>query len=127
MTQEEKELLLKDLCARLPYGVQAQVDGHINPLQILGISKLHKSTWAWKRGTYVVSFWNDTKAIENIKQYLRPMSSMTQEECRELRCIIAVEPLWVMFDFFYSHHIDFRDLIPKGLALEAPEGMYETK
>ena len=59
MTQKDKQILLKVLCARLPYGVKAEVYGHNNPLQILSISKLYKSTWAWNKGTYVVSFWND--------------------------------------------------------------------
>lgn len=80
MTQEEKQLLLKTICAMLPYGIQAQVPRHVNPLQILCITKLHKGTWAWKRGKYIVSFWNDTCSIETIKPYIRPMSSMTEEK-----------------------------------------------
>ena len=137
MTQEDKHLLLKDLCARLPHGVQAQVDGHVNPLQILGISKLSKSTWAWKKGTYVVSFWNDTKAIENIKPYLRPMSSMTPDERREYdkliaNCLYDAEAYFFenynrLYDWLNSHHFDYRGLIEKGLALEAPSDMYKTK
>lgn len=154
MTQEEKSLLLKDLCARLPYGVKAKVDGHFNSLQILGISKLYKSTWAWKKGTYVVSFWNDTKPIESIKPYLRSMSSMTEEEREELEHlsdeyfgkaldkqiqesftlsnrdeskILEYIASSVIIDWLNAHHFDYRGLIEKGLALEAKEGIYETE
>lgn len=130
MKKEDKELLLRDLCARLPYGVQAQVDRHVNPLQILGISKLHKSTWAWKKGTYIVFFWNDTKAIENIKPYLRPMDSMTEEEKSELWWTTycndpkITEQSQRHIGWLLKNHFDFCDLIPKGLALPAPDGMY---
>lgn len=123
MKKEDKELLLRDLSARLPYGVQAQVDRHVNPLQILGISKLHKNTWAWKKGTYVAFFWNDTKAIELIKPYLRPLSSMTDEEEDEYEEVIRGS-FEKQLEFYLRNHLDFRGLIPKGLALEAPKDMY---
>lgn len=144
MSQEEKQILLKDLSARLLYGVQAKVDGHNNPLRILGIERLNKSTWAWKKGTYVVSFWNDTKCIDQVKPYLRPMSSMTEKEKKVFDdfCVID-EAAWkgntevgyknqavIMSDginWLNSHHFDYRGLIEKGLALEAPEGMYGIK
>ncbi len=134
MTQEEKHLLIKDLSARLLYGVQAKVDGHSNPLRILGIEKLNKGTWAWRKGTYVVSFWNDTKCIDQVKPYLRPMSSMTEEEREEYE-MLQVYPgfktnhtdLTDMYDFLNAHHFDYRGLIEKGLALEAKEGMYDIK
>ena len=137
MTQEEKSLLLKDLCARLPYGVKAKVDGHFNSLQILGISKLYKSTWAWKKGTYVVSFWNDTKPIESIKPYLRSMSSMTEKEQEDYtllsnHCIstsmgFAYIEAQILIEWLNAHYFDFRNLIEKGLALEASEEMYKTE
>ena len=105
MTQEEKQLLLKDLCARLPYNTNIQVKdwtilntelkiGHIQRLQ------------------------NDD--IE-LKPYLRPMSSMTDEECEEVEKHITI---YDTVDWMNKHHFDYRDLIKKGLALEAPEGMY---
>lgn len=129
MTQEEKKLLIKDLSTRLLYGVQAKVDGHSNPLRILGIERLNKSTWAWRKGTYVVSFWNDTKCIDQVKPYLRPMSSMTEEEAIKYITLthyntddngkpyreLTVEAL----DWLLANHFDFRGLIPMGLALEA--------
>ena len=139
MTREEKELLLKDLSARASYGVKAEVPNHINPLQILGIKKLYKGTWAGRKGTWLVSFWNDVRPIENIKPYLRPMYSMTEEEKKEFQachCVYEWHPDFQptmcnlanecnMFDWLITHHFDFRGLISKGLALEAPDGMYE--
>ena len=137
MTQEEEQLLLKTLCAMLPYGIQAQVYGHVNPLQILGITKLHKGTWAWKKGSYVVSFWNDTCSIEAIKPYLRPMSSMTEDEEIESlnfaweddygRLASYNENIPKYIDWLNSHHFDYRGLISMGLALESPDGMYKTE
>ncbi len=137
MTPEEKQLLIKDLSARLLYGVQAKVDGHNNPLRILGIERLNKSTWAWKKGTYVVSFWNDTKCIDQVKPYLRPMTSMTEEERKEFWKVVdnygsdsnAFDgfELGDDVDWLNEHHFDFRGLIPMGLALEAKEGMYGIK
>ena len=112
LSEEDKQLLLKDLCARLPYGVIVQfVYDDISVTREMGINSLHDVLFSNAEGM----------------PYLRPMSSMTQEECRELRGIMITEPLWGMFDFFYSHHIDFRGLIPKGLALEANEDMYKIK
>lgn len=117
MTQEEKKLLLADLCARLPYGafVQFEVDGHkaIKPLTV----DFFSSTW------YHTEF---------IKPYLRPLSSMTEEEKKEwvqLRVAVDkyIDGYHVVVDFYNKHHFDYRGLIEDGLALEAPEGMYKIE
>jgi hypothetical protein len=83
--------------------------------------------------------------IEEIKPYLRPLSSMTQEECTQLFVLlpkhyviyqdqihnlgengkILPEHIETIIDFYNSHHLDWRGLIPKGLALEAPKDMYK--
>jgi hypothetical protein len=125
MTQEDKELLLKDLCARLPYNdYKVQIKDEED--DIPQISKL------------VPSCVNDIKycVIASIKPYLRPLSSMTEEEYEELK---YVEPYYDLapfeligdwgpnvevLDWLNEHHFDYRGLIEKGLALEAPEGMY---
>ena len=142
MTQEEKEILLKDLCARLPYGVVLDVDttdwrapqGHIK-IKIEGVGILFKDMSLIVNGSYYG---------DKYKPYLRPMSSMTEEECVELSRIRPFDdeveawkyiktpvPLKIAnikhFDFFHSHHLDWRGLIEKGLALEAPEGMYNLE
>ncbi|MBO4786214.1 MAG: hypothetical protein J5510_04020 [Prevotella sp.] len=133
MKQEDKDLLLKDLCARLPYNVKVVSDlGGCRDLT-LGDSDL------------IDLFYPDESCLEpTIKPYLRPMSSMTEEECLELSRIKPIYdeveawkyiktpiPLHIanieQFEFFNSHHLDWRNLIPKGLALEAIEGMYQIK
>jgi hypothetical protein len=70
--------------------------------------------------------------IEEVKPYLRPMSSMTEEERDEFVKLHIDDRLEGKIelcdascvDFYNSHHLDYRGLIEKGLALEAPEGMY---
>ena len=114
MTQEDKQLLLKDLCARLPYGVSVWNSQFLDsieeyhPNEILTLSNLD----------YYIK-----ESIE-VKPYLRPMSSMTEEEME--KCHNTNTHLG-MFDWYLEHHFDYRGLIPMGLALEAPEGMYKTE
>lgn len=136
MTIEEKQLLLKDLCARLPYGVIIQeyneeygyADNALNTIGI-GYFSIHE---ACIEGTWI-------NHIENIKPYLRPMSSITKEELFEVQDIIGkgVEirdsfisivdssinslsylELQALFEWFLKNHFDFMDLIPKNLAIE---------
>ena len=138
MKQEDKQLLLQDLCARLPYQPLCKKvdteDDFCNYDAPLG---------------YSLRDLVNNKII--IKPYLRPMSSMTEEESAELSNIISewfdkelfylteesflryalskinysISPL--LFDFLNKNHFDYRGLIPKGLAIEAPEGMYNIK
>lgn len=108
MTQEDKELLLKDLCARLPYGLWID-DGYALAIHI-DYSDVHFEN-------YFNGILNG-----NVKPYLRPMSSMTEGEREELS---RYENPIERTDFYYSHHIDCRFMIEKGLALEATEGMYK--
>ena len=104
MTQEEKQLLLKDICARVPYGVVVS-------------KKPINESFTWKE-------LQDFQEGKIYKPYLRPMSSMTEEERKELsKYVNSVQRT----DFFYSHHIDCRFMIEKGLAIEAPEDMYKAK
>ena len=138
MTQEEKQLLLKDLCGRLPYGVIVNCDKEVEILFTIA-----------ERGFFEV---NDRFLLEDCKPYLRPMSSMTEEESKEFdvitngeRGFYEDEDGWIrcdnihtkwgvwpngcaeMLDWLNSHHFDYRGLIGKGLALEAREGMYKTE
>lgn len=143
MVQEDKELLLKDISGRLPYGLIVQIslfrnDGRKRDIDL------------------------DPHVTENIwelidkyhaRPYLRPMSSMTEEEWEELNCIGYIVPLYdgcfgvdmraycknsqphyrrfgefsTIEDWLNAHHFDYRNLIGKGLAIEAPEGMYNIK
>ena len=117
MTQEDKELLLKDLCARLPYGV-----------------KIELTWWVMDEGTYINAtlepdhieqLLNNDDRITEIKPYLFPLSSMTEEQKKEYQYITE---RW-MYDSSYSisdsidwlnkNHFDYRGLIPMGLSIDA--------
>ena len=131
MTKEDRQLLLKDLAARFPYGVVLDVDttdwkapqGHIQ-VKIEGYGVIFKDLSLIVNGSYYG---------DNYKPYLRPMSSMTEEEVVEFESITeellehgTSEEIWdTVIDWLNAHHFDHRHLIEKGLALEAPEGMYK--
>ncbi len=137
MTQEEKELLLKDLCARLPYHPNCYckwtekapngTNGCVQELSTFVIDE--------------IEIMDDPQfkcQICDVKPYLRPLESMTEEEIKEFilisdtvlwlgnkrsTCILSLEQI----DWLNSKHLDYRGLIPMGLALQAPEGMYNIK
>lgn len=122
MTQEDKQLLLKDLCARLPYGVKFlreswnyELDQELSVIEIL--EDIDKDGYI-----------NNTKVytVEDIKPYLRPKSSMTEEEKEEYLKLGDIY-YGIYFDSINSidwlnaHHFDYRRLIPKGLAIKVTE------
>lgn len=127
MTQEEKQLLLKDLCGRLPYGVKVTDGLHIITL------KVRTDTAPVTLAQFMQS--------ESLRYYLRPMSSMTEEEVNEFQafhCVDGLHPYFYqqmcnlqnlenMFNWLISHHFDYRGLIEMGLAFEAPKEMYKTE
>lgn len=122
MTQEQKDLLLKDLCARLPYGVKLHC-----------ISNVMTCIGPYTLNTIVLDrFCNEnTKYVpfDEVKPYLFPLSSMTDEQKEEYiylqqRVIYNGKGpvnLDVMkyIDWCYKHHIDINNLIPMGLANDA--------
>ena len=135
MTQEDKELLLKDLSARLPYKCKCKASK--------GITHWHKLTLNPETIDKIIDDYYD-----EIKPYLRPMDSMTEEERYEIQEILGKDieifddfiniidssrkrfsflELQALLDWLNAHHFDFRGLIKKGLALEVPEGMYKTE
>lgn len=123
MNQKDKELLLKDLSARLPYKPKALVNGHL--ATILGIDE-NVVIVCIKGNDYkdetIISA-NDTS--DDVKPYLRPMSSMTEVEIKEYGLILCDELSINQFDWLNAHHFDYRGLIEKGLAIEAPNDMYK--
>ena len=122
MTQEDNELLLKDLCSRLPYGVKF-LRGSWNDERDQEISVIEVLEDIDKDG-YI----NNTKVydIGDIKPYLFPMSSMTEEQSKVYHELIngmfgtsALINFEVLTDFFNANHLDYRGLIKKGLAIDA--------
>lgn len=132
MTQEEKQLLLKDLCARISYHVIVKVWLRDGTTEEGSLDLQHNYGDVLRDAFYY-------NKIVDIKPYLRPLSSMTKEENKEAKengCIIYLDTspedkgLMVVaspkgFDWLNKKMFDYRGLIPMGLALEAPEGMYE--
>ena len=139
MTQRDKELLLMDLCSRLPYGVKIGTAGGIGKtvdsitvrpdyieIVIKGVYAycqfIHKDTGEWD---------NDND-LDRCKPYLRSMSSMTPEEHQDwikyskadYDCEFKPEPTFnlegchLSVDWLNANHFDYRGLIQRGLALE---------
>lgn len=126
MKQEEKQLLLQDICSRLPYGLKLRY------VEDLVVTK--ESHVITLNNIYLEHILNGDA---DIKPYLRPMSSMTVEErlIYEQRLhdvgrsidVIDADDVVPHIDWLLAHHFDFRGLIPMGLALEAPGDMYKTE
>lgn len=120
MTQEEKILLLQDLCTRLPYNVKVKHLLDTYPSDLLCID-------AEKNVVYVNHYGSEEKyKIECIRPYLRPMKSMTEEEENQFQDVNLYELPYTVegLDWLNAHHFDYRGLINDGLALEALDGMY---
>ena len=124
---EEKQMLIIDICAKLPYGLKATT-----------------KSGCWPDAYYVEGYKNnriyldcpvygdgdDEWLVESVIPYLRPMSSMTEEERTKKdelfgSYILDNNPAYI--DWLNAHHFDYRGLIEKGLALEAPEEMYKNE
>ena len=153
MTQEEKDLLLKDLCARLPYGVKVK-------FRVNEVIEIREKFIYNVDGEY--SYITDGKSyltldiikilsnnyLDEIKPYLFPLSSMTEEQCEELRNLIyehftlddefnegirfktygdilvwldekPINQCYFIFDWLNKNHFDYRGLIPMGSAIDA--------
>lgn len=154
MTQEEKQLLLKDLlpkdlCGRLPYSLKVC---HINlsdempkVWDLIGMPAPHLAD-ILVEGSHRFAAVN---IKENIRPYLRPISSMTEEEQKYIwkkygpnpifmdfedvgdvselfrYCSMNISNVHFFIDWLNAHYFDYRGLIPVGLAISAPEGMYK--
>lgn len=119
MTQKDKQLLLKDLCSRLPYAVKI-ID---EPAHCLGELFLISTT---DMVEYETETDTGMQTIYNIKPYLRSLSSMTEDEERELEETLQYTQYTLeSYDWLLAHHFDFRELIQKDLALEAKPEMYK--
>lgn len=123
MTQEQKQLLIKDLCSRLLYETWVKYEGKEWLVTGYGHGRVSLLPSVFS------SIGGPCPLVEEVRPYLRSMSSMTEEEENEYRAINCYEGLFPRneeaLDYALEHHFDFRGLIEKGLALEAPEGMYK--
>lgn len=147
MTQNEKDLLLKDLCARLPYGVKCKVVdfpthglGGDNDKNVWSIASIiyYPPESEQHENVHTIHYYPDGRVmhiypqIDEIKPYLFPMSSMSEEQkeefnTRSLELQLKVIDDEIMYekatefevDFYNKHHLDWRGLIPMGLANDA--------
>lgn len=131
MTQEEKTLKLKDLCSRLPHGVKGKVettDGNGKEIEDGGVLN---SVFIDEYGAAYICIEGAEYELEDVKPYLRPMSSMTEKENTEMNLIIysarVTGEYFRITEYYNKNHLDYRGLIPMELALEAPEEMYNFK
>ena len=138
MTQENKDLLLKDLCARLPYGVKISVNDKVETVQGINILDTVVEYDSWL-----------SSDIEEVKPYLFPMSSMSEEQSMQLFKLFVISSvdsiganyikinectgitffldkgfnvethLDKLIDWLNKNHLDYRGLIPMDLAIDA--------
>lgn len=135
MKQEDKDLLLKELCARLPYGVKVRCDFGLDG-EITEISRT-------KNNLYYCKYLECKEGycyIESLKPYLFPLSSMTSEQLHEIQSILgddckiendfirivnserntlSYQEIKAVFNYCYKNHLDINGLIPMGLAIDA--------
>lgn len=104
MTQEQEDLLLKDLCARLPYGVILNCCEIVSePLTLISYKGLV----------------NNDYDIDEVKPYLFPLSSMTPDQRFEYSKTLLIFSVSQCSDWCNKNHFDYRGLIEKGLAIDA--------
>ena len=124
MEERDKELLLKDLCARLPYGVICKFTDTFDGCEVDNVLHPDDITDMFRHRSHC-----DSRI--DVKPYLRPMSSMTEEEKVEygdrcyytLNCIYKNQQYYFnqLFDWLNAHHFDYRGLIDRGLAIEVTD------
>lgn len=111
MRVKDKDLLLKDLCGRLPYGVKGNFQNSDDEL-LRSITIMYRHLEP-----------DGMVMTGDIKPYLFPLSSMTERQKKELLAILEDESddgvEYKVVDFYNKNHFDYRGLIPKGLALDA--------
>lgn len=123
MTKEEKDLLIRDLCGRLPYGTKIEVTWWCMG-EGVGIDTVLEPD-------YIEQLLNDNEGDVEIKPYLRRLSSMTNEEKNEYKQFLEDIDGYAysidcvpQIDWLNANNFDYRGLIDNGLANVAPEGMY---
>ena len=144
MTQEDKELLFKDLCARLPYGVKCENFSHTYGRNVFKVTDIRDNGYIC--GIIDVQYGSSVFDPLELKPYLFPLSSMTDKQAKEIQkitgnpdyaCItrktdglelwlnfIDTDPtIWLdaIFEvqaYLNKNHFDYRNLINKNLAID---------
>ena len=136
MTMGDKDLLLRDLCARLPYGVKILYNGwdsdggcEFSTVEtLIGIDDGFIYTlWRGEKDKHSIK---EPLSILDYKPFLRPMDSMTEEEKIDYGAFFnydGIEYPEEYIDWLNKNMFDYRGLIERGLALEATEEMYNIK
>lgn len=114
MNLKDRTNLLKDLCARIPYGVKCQCLGRIGTVR--SIDTFGNTEVEGFSGSIVID-------VSHVKPYLFPLSSMTPKQKSELSMLTAdsermFDSILIEIDFYHKYHIDYRGLIEKGLAID---------
>ena len=129
MTQEEKDLLFKDLCGRLPYGIKCHI-GDNKPYTLSSVSNDYDGTIV--RFKEQKNGFNMEVYISECIPYLFPLSSMTDEQKKELHDelielelkalndeISSIEAVRFEINYYLKNHFDYNGLIDKGLAIDS--------
>ena len=120
-----KEKLIRDLCARLPYGVKVLYDNKVFSIDY--VSSIHEEIKLDTRDNYTIN-------VSDVKPYLFPLSSMTEEQKKEYRKVCELDTeilskhpmdgtlfpaLYNSQDWLNKNHFDVNNLIPIGLVIDA--------
>lgn len=118
MTKEEKNILLKELCMRLPYSLRISVDGKVETLEGVNVPDMVANYGGWC-----------SCDIEEVKPYLLPLTSMSEMQRSELRSFgwnidglheyVVHMGCYSLLEWLIANHFDYRGLISKGIALDA--------
>jgi hypothetical protein len=122
MKQEDKELLIKDLCGRLPYGVKCNI-GEEMPYTLCRVEIDNENG-------HLLDFIETKNGLDmqvylsEVKPYLFPLSSMTEEQRKELKSLMIQDSYGILYhtiesyDYLNKNHFDYRGLIEKSLAID---------
>jgi hypothetical protein len=121
MKQEDKELLIKDLCGRLTYGVKVRYSSYYEFITCTldTVTPKYKCVDLWSKNACFTSIF-----VDKIKPYLFPLSSMTDEQKKELHSLMSQDSYGILYhtiesyDYLNKNLFDFRGLIEKGLAID---------
>lgn len=124
MTQKNKELLKKDLCARLPYGVKVGTTDNDGSLENVWDILWYNTFTEDVKLTHSIEDVEKVLDISEVRPYLIPISSMTDEQEAEYNDLNNCELGWFpstedAFDYLVANHFDNRDLIDIDLAIDA--------